>query len=226
MEEERAKAEGVAETIATAASSGQAESVYTQSAETMTIARAKQLFVQFRKSLEPDYASVMQLLRQTNTTSPIENSNYLHALSLADLMFCNTSRSLRMLTGSSTEALPNALYDSFAQMISRIKENRGSAKVIVVNGNSRDLTHFEQLQEEYKGTLEFAEGRAAPGARVTHFIVCDSDMVRDEDYHPDLDENSSADLVTAKVYFANKAKADLLTRFFDRIWSALKGRSL
>ncbi len=194
----------------------------TSKGKPMTIGEAKRFFEQFRKSLEPDYASVMQVLRALSATAPIANSNYLHFLNLTDLMFRNTNRSLRMLTGNACEAVPSALYDSFKTMLSRIKENRGSAQVIVVNGNARSL---DQFQDEYKGTLFVTEGKTPPCARVTHFMVCDSDMVRDEEYHPELSDDTSADLVRAKIYFANSTKADSLTRVFDRVWSSLTAQA-
>jgi len=100
----------------------------------------------------------------------------------------------------------------------RIRKNNGKARIIVVNGTANEL---EPLKKKYAGTFEVALGTASKGSRVSHFIVCDSDMVREEEYHDVLTDESSADLIKAKVYCSNRVKADGLSLIFDGIWEKL-----
>jgi hypothetical protein len=184
----------------------------------MNIRQAKEFFQKYQNDLEPDYANLVRLFRKQGIDEAIPNSNYLHALGLIDGMFSETSRSLRMLTGNASEAVPSLLFGPFEKMLLRIKKNGGSAKVIVVDGSASGL---DPLKGKYPDTLDVALGTATKGSRISHFIVCDSDLVREEEYHVPLNDDSSADLIKAKVYCANKGKATALSLLFDGIWKKL-----
>lgn len=69
----------------------------------MTIADAIDLFQEYGDEFRPDAESLVRVLRRANVSQPLENSNYLHALELTDLMMRNSHRSFDMVTGSAVD---------------------------------------------------------------------------------------------------------------------------
>lgn len=185
----------------------------------MKISDAKNVFHLFGPSLQQDFEDLARLFRTHGIGLPIANSNYLHALSTIALMFRHTDHSLQMVTGSAREGLPQCLHPIFRNMLSRIKKNDGKARVVVVDTDADDL---ESLAKDFPDTLHVARGRIPPGARLTHFIVCDDDMVRDEKYHPKLEDDSDANVIKADVYFSNPDVASMLSRKFEAIWDVVR----
>lgn len=185
----------------------------------MTIGDAKRVFQEYGPELQHDFEGLVQLFRAHGIALPISNSNYLHALSMTDLMFRHTDRSLRMVTGNATEGLPQCLQTTFRRMLQRIRGNGGKARMVVIDS---DTAALEPLRQEFSGTFELARARPRQRARVTHFIVCDDDMVRDEQYHDTLGDDTDANTIKAHVYFANPEMASTFGANFDAIWDAVR----
>lgn len=187
----------------------------------MKIKDAKELFASYRKAFQPDYEALVKLFRLHGIPFPVDNSNYLHALSFTDLMFHHTDSSLRMLTGSLTGGVPDCLRDSFEEMLARINKRGGAARIIEVDG---DRPYSQVSDSETRGRLQVLRGVPSEGARLAHFIVCDNDMVREEEPHAKLTDDSDANEVKAKVYFSNKTKAVTFSARFDAMWRKLSAR--
>jgi len=189
-----------------------------EKARPMTIGVCKKLFEQYSDGFLPDQENLVQLFRRHRLDHAIHNENYLHALSLTDLMFQHTKYSFCMLTGSAGDGFLACLRDSFVAMLRRIRNSKGEARVIVVNGST---TEFQPFLDEFPDTLTVIQAESASGAQIAHFIVGDDDMVRDEEIHSPLTKNSNANEIKADVYFANKIEADMFSRKFDIYWNGL-----
>jgi len=186
----------------------------------MNIDDATRLYKEFGQSLNPDFESLAGMFRQLSIEAPLSNSNYLHALSLTDLLFKHTDTSLSMVTGGTGDGFIGTLKGSFCAMLKRIKARKGKARVIVLDGETKLLREWEQ--GEFAGTLEIAVATVRPNAEVRHFIVGDDDMVRDEEPHDALTGASDANKVRANVYFKNKAIARVFSSRFEAMWDAVK----
>ncbi len=179
---------------------------------------AKDFFANYQRDLVPDYTNLIRLFRKRRIDEPIPNSNYIHGLGLIAGMFSETRQTLRMLTGNSCEAVPELLFGSFEELLGRLKRSGGAARVIVIDGECSELT---PLLNRYPDTLQVAFGEMTEGSRLGHFIVCDDDMVREEEYHERLSNESPADMVKASVYCANRGRAKAAAKSFDGIWDKL-----
>ncbi len=185
----------------------------------MTVADAQRIFSQYTNDFLEEQEHFVDLLRKNHIEQAISNSNYLHALTLTDLMFRHTDRSFRMLTGFEGDGFLKCLCKSFKSMLTRIQERGGKARIILVDGDATDL---QSIREEFKDTLEVVE--AVPSnseSSIAHFLVCDTDMVRDEKPHKKLAEGGNANQIHAEVYFANRFKGGTFSRKFDLIWEKL-----
>lgn len=184
----------------------------------MKIAQAKSLYEEFGDDFRQDMDSLVRLFRENGVEGALDNGNYLHALSLTDLMFRHTDQSLRMLTGNAGDGFLTCLSHSFVSMLQRIKDRGGKAKIVFLNSDPFG-EEFRKIQDKFQGTLEVIRA-TAPGA-LEHYIVCDDDMVRDEEKHGELSECSSASEIKAKVYFRNKTMAKVFSLKFNQLWNKL-----
>lgn len=94
------------------------------------------------------------------------------------------------------------------------------------NGNVDDSVNccrLQRLKAAFPDNLEFALGKVAAEDEkdFNHFIVCDHDMVRDEEYHGDVDADSPASKIKAEVCFWEPHKAKAFDSRFDSFWSAV-----
>lgn len=185
----------------------------------MDIQKAKEIYGEYTSDILSDVRSIVDLIRNSNISEPLSNSNYLHALAYTDLMLAHTQNRFQMLTGCAGGGFLHCLCESFAKMLARLKKNGGTARVILVNSDSRGP--LDKLASKFPGTLQFIEATAPEEARITHFIVGDEDMARDEEYHSKFADHESAELIKAKVYFRNNAQAFALNRRFDAMWKHL-----
>lgn len=188
----------------------------------MNIEQARDVYQKFGSALNPDFEEWAKVFRRLAIEEPISNSNFLHALSLTDLMFCHTSRSLDMVTGDLGDGFVQCLQASFTKMLDRIRAAGGKARIIVIDGDAKLLR--QMASGVYRGVLEVAEATLRPDAVVRHFIVGDDDMVRDEEPHAPLTNTTDANVVRADVYFHNKSMARVFSSRFGAMWSALSGK--
>ena len=192
-----------------------------EKARPMTIGVCQGLFKKYSDEFLPDHEDLVRLFRRHRLDHAIHNENYLHALSLTDLLFQHTNRSFRMLTGSAGDGFLTCLRDSFVAMLRRLRNSKNKARVIVVNDSTAKPQPFLGEFDEFKDTLTVIQAESTSDARIAHFIVGDDDMVRDEAIHSPLTKDSNANEIKADVYFANKIEADIFSRKFDIYWNGL-----
>lgn len=197
----------------------------------LTISQAQQFYDEHGSELLSDYRSIVEVIRRHRIESPLDNSNYLHALLLTQLMLEHTSHQFRMLTGGMLDGFVGTLRTSFRQMLERIRDNSepSHARVLVIVDGEESASEQEQsascealreLYAEFPCTLEIQKIRLQPGTSLSHFIVGDHDMVRDEQPHQPLDPRSDSSLVRADVSFYSPTKARLFMSRFDTFWEA------
>lgn len=189
----------------------------------MNIKEAKDVYSKHGASLHPDYEALSTVFRQLDIEAPISNSNFLHALSLTHLMFHHADRRLEMVTGGCGDGFIQCLKQSFLSMLDKIRASGGTARIIVIDGDCSQLNTW--AAGAYKDVLQIVRASAKPGVRIAHFIVCDDDMVRDEEPHGPLTDTTDANQVKAQVYFHNHSKARIFSSRFSAMWNALGGNS-
>ncbi|EMI40550.1 hypothetical protein [Rhodopirellula sp. SWK7] len=191
----------------------------------LTITEAAQFFDNHSEELLKDYRSIKDLLRNAEITKPVANSNYLHALMLTDLMIEETGHQFRMLTGGAICGFLKTLEDSFTEMLDRFTSSRkrgGSsfARILVVDG-SDEHGLLEGLKTRFPEVVDYRFATAPKDAKFKHFIVGDEDMVRDEDFHAPIMQDSPADMIKAEVSFFDPSKAKVFASRFDTFWTAV-----
>jgi len=100
----------------------------------MNIRQAKEVYLKHGISLYPDYEALSSVFRKLDIEEPISNSNFLHALSLTDIMFRHADKNLVMVTGGCGDGFIQCLEKSFLAMLGKIRDTGGAARVIVING--------------------------------------------------------------------------------------------
>lgn len=187
-----------------------------------TIQEAKELYKKLRaQAINIDLRLLLEDLQKTGFEGEIRNHDYLDALFLTELMFGSTKRTTRILSGTSADGFIEVLKESFEEALKRIRANRGFARIILLSEKFPSL--LRQLTDKYKDVLQVTLAKAPEN--VSHFIACDSRMLRMEDPHEELTPNTPPDAVSARVYFNNKTETKLTEDRFDNIWSYLKGLS-
>ncbi len=187
----------------------------------MTIEEATKHYIDEGEAIYSDDASMVSMIQSTGCEGALKNSNYVHALRLTGLMYDATNTSIRIVTGAGCDGFIKTLRDKFIAMLTRLKENRGMARVIIVDTKEEEVDLLKQFEQQFQGTIEVKHGKSAPDAKVEHRIVCDGRMLRKEEYHAPVNKKTKASDIKAKVYFHNKSKAASAEDNFDIIWKKL-----
>lgn len=182
----------------------------------MTVAEAKKRFRESREQTS-GFRKLTQLLIHSRFTEPFYNDSYLDALVLTEAMFEASNESICILCGKAGDGFISDLAPVFEAALERIKMSGGLVRVILLdNGHAKTLT---ALMERFPETLRIAS--ASSTKEINHFIVCDGRMLRIEEIHAPLTEQSRADEVKARVYFNNPSRANMMTATFNTIWNVI-----
>ena len=155
---------------------------------------------------------------------PLNNDSYADALFLTDIMLQKTFHNLDVLTGRCVGQFFSVLKDSFVEALKRIKNLGGRARFILVDTDSVMPAVFEELRNEgYPILVTFA--KTVGDAKVSHYIIADEKMLRDEEYHGEISEESAASDIRAKVYLNSPIYARAKQVRFDSVWDKLNPRT-
>lgn len=172
------------------------------------------------KSIGKDYRDLVDIVRNEEAHDvEIPNSDYSHALYLADLMFQDTSKSIRMLNGMGAGVYClDVLKNSFIGAVERIKKSEGFLRAIFV-GESDAPEIVVNLHKKFGGTAQFVT--ATSPKPIKHFIICDDYMLRLEELHDPITPDTPSDKINASVYLNSPPRAKEKAREFDEIWDYL-----
>jgi hypothetical protein len=163
------------------------------------------------------YRSLITLLIDAGFSQPFKNDSYYDALVLTEAMLNRSNHRIKLLTGPACDGFYSALSVHFMNALQRIHNAGGEVKMIILG------TCFPpalgELVKKFPGTFQIA--LAKPLTKLRHFIVCDSKIVRVEEYHEELSANSGAHEIKADVNFNNPSQGKMLETYFDSIWSAV-----
>lgn len=184
----------------------------------MTILDAVTLYHNYGAQLHGFYDDMYEHLIANRSGAMIPNSDYLHALQLTSLMLRKAKNNFCMLAGGCTDDFIKLLEEDFCGMLKRFRaENKEPARLIVVNARV-EMPTLRKLSTGFPTTLKVVWAHAKQEAKVSHYIVADN-MVRVEQPHPQLTNESPADVIKAEVYFDDKPRAD----FFREQFGSLEG---
>jgi len=191
----------------------------------MNIGEAKRYFKTRQDAAIDELDNLVKVWREYGVKDPWPNSTFSHALGLTGVMLRHTDISYRMLTSGAGDGFISSLSDKFTLMLKRLQENGGFAKIIIVDGPTNNVC-LEELEKNFQDVLSVKRGTVKRGTagdnQIAHYIVCDNDMVRDEESHGDLTDETSESDVKADVYFNNTSMATLFASRFDSLWDRLK----
>lgn len=173
-------------------------------------------------SIYKGYRDVIKSLAKNGYKQPIRNDSYADALFLTDIMLEHTESEFRMLGGSACGGFLSALKQQFRDMLQRLTAVGGKARVIILrNENQPSIvpSELKELASEFS-VLEFASG--VTSAPQKHYIVSDARMLRIEEEHPPLTDETDAGAVKAQVYFNNPVRGVVAQSDFDRVWNVLR----
>lgn len=203
---------GVAENLGT----DEAKGIVRMSPNVITIEQAIEQFAEQPPEVYADDTELAKWIRRERSPVKIPNSNYLHGIGLCDAMFKNALKSCRILAGGGEYSFTTYLQTTFRAMLDRFKHNNGEAKIIVLGGKTDLMMEFES---EFPEVFQVATATATRPLK--HFIVCDDDMVRDEEEHEAIKADTPIDAIRADVYFSNPSMASDFIAIFDAYWNKL-----
>ena len=156
----------------------------------------------------------------TEVNEPLNNDSYADALFLTDIMLQKTNRSLCVLTGNCVGQFLSVLNDSLIGALKRIKNLKGKARFILVDTDGKVPEFLKTLKAAgYPISVTFA--KAVNNAKVSHYIIADGKMLRDEKYHEELTDESAASDIRASVYLNSPVHAQSKQVRFDSVWEQL-----
>lgn len=171
------------------------------------------------KSVDKDYRDIVEVIRRLRLDLEIPNSDFSHALYLAELMFQGTSKNIRMLNGMSIECdWLDVLKGSLNGAVTRMKNSGGFLKAIFV-GEGGAPQFIEDLHQKFSDTVQFITATAVKP--IKHFIICDDKMFRDEEIHKPITPDMNSNEIKAKVYLNNRLETRIAIEKFDSIWNSL-----
>lgn len=168
--------------------------------------------------IHPGYRTLIESLLKSGFEGPIPNKSYLDALFLTEFMFNQVERSFMMLSGAGADGFLSTLRDPFEEMLSRLAVSGGEARVIVLSESLP--TCLQEMELRHGNILKFVLARALSGP-IAHFFVCDSRMVRREDIHEPISDDTPITAITATVYLNNKVEAKRAEDLFTALWNRL-----
>lgn len=182
----------------------------------MKIAHAQKLFKELGEFIRNDTSDIANKVG----TSRLDNDTYFHALEYTDLMFYRTLSSIRIFSGGDADGFIATLRKTFERALIKIKNAKGFARIILVNNNIPPV--LQELQKDHPGVLEIIPVQVEEGVDLSHYIVCDANMLRDEKLHKELTPDTDIKEIKAAVYFDNKARAQNFAEKFDDLWKSLE----
>ncbi len=181
----------------------------------MDIQTAQQLYSKIGEFIRSDTGNIADLMG----SSCLTNDTYFNALEYTDLMFYRTLSNIRMFSGSDGDGFLSTLLNTFKRALVKIKEAKGFARIILVG----DVIPppLAEIKQDHSDVLEIIPVQIKEGVNLSHYIVCDENMLRDELVHKELTPKTDINEIKASVYFDNDIKAKGFIERFDGLWKSL-----
>ncbi len=181
----------------------------------MDIQNAQRVYGEIGEFIRGDISNIANKMG----SSGLANDTYFNALEYTDLMFYRTLSNIRMFSGGDGDGFLSTLHNSFERALAKIKEAKGFARIILINDEIPPA--LKQIQQTHPDTLEIVPVRVESGVDLSHYIVCDDNMLRDEKLHDILTPDTDIREIKASVYFNNDTKSQAFIERFDNMWKSL-----
>ena len=174
------------------------------------------------KNTTPPLSEIISALIERGYDQPFQNDSYLDALCLTHVMVNRTFSSMRVLTGGGgSVGFWKTLTTPFKDAACRLEKLNGSIQFIVLNPKAECQAAFDEIKSEHPKVFDFVLANSTNS--ISHFMVCDSRMVRLEQPHDPIVETSPADCIKAQVTFKSPGLAERYEGLFTSLWQRLKG---
>ena len=192
---------------------------------TMTIKEAQDAFKRAKNdhSLDIRFDLVKMAIEQ-NHYHVFQNHSYYDALLLTMAMINHAQKSFFMFIGDGVENFIQQIETDFRAMLHRFRDNDGTAKIIVLSTEKKNLPSFDTMEREYAGAFTYRATtiQKENATDYRHFTIADGKMYRIEEPHEIITENSNADSIQAEVAFDNVYVVEYLKKVFDSYWKELE----
>ena len=181
----------------------------------MNIREAQDLYSQLGEFIRGDTSNIAKGIG----SSCLNNDTYFNALEYTDLMFYQTLSDIRMFSGGDGDGFLSTLRSTFERALAKIDAAKGFARIILI---SNAIPPFlKEIQADHPKALEIIPVQVKDNVDLSHYIVCDDNMLRDEKPHSNLTPETDIGEIRASVYFDNKVKAKSFIEKFDELWRFL-----
>lgn len=169
---------------------------------------------------QPPFEDLLRQLIDSGYSENFENDSYFDALWLTHHMLKRSHRQISMLTGSAGDGFYSTLAAPFEDAMQRIQATNGKVRMVILNQKGDVPSFLSEMKRKFAGAFDYVLAQTT--APIGHFIVCDSRMVRIEEPHDDITQDSPASLIKAKVNFNAPTQAAIKESFFNTVWQRLK----
>ena len=181
----------------------------------MDIKNAQRVYGEIGEFIRGDISNIANKMG----SSGLANDTYFNALEYTDLMFYRTLSNIRMFSGGDGDGFLSTLYSSFERALAKIKKAKGFARIILISNEIQPA--LKEIQGRHADVLEIIPAKVKEGVELSHYIVCDDNMLRDEQLHDILTPETDIREIKASVYFDNEAKSKNFAEKFDDLWKSL-----
>ncbi|PTX95087.1 hypothetical protein DB345_12380 [Spartobacteria bacterium LR76] len=171
----------------------------------------------------PPFHELVAALIDRGYDQDFKNDSFFDALCLTHTMLLTSLTSVKILTGSGGNFW-SALDRPFAAAAENLRKTGGKIQMIVINATPDCAKALASMKSRFGEVFEYVLAKSA--SNISHFIVCDSRMIRIEEPHPPIDLDSSADVIKAKVNFRAPLIAKQQEKLFDSVWGRLQSSEL
>lgn len=188
----------------------------------MTIRDAIDEYVEAcEKNSHPPLSELISALIERGYEKSFSNDSYLDALCLTHVMVERTVSTMRVLTGGGgSVGFWKTLAKPFNEAAARLAKIGGCIQFIVINPIAECGEVFAEIKKKYPGVFDFVLANSA--TPISHFMICDSRMVRVEEPHEPITLNNPADCIKATVTFKSAELAERYENLFSSLWDRLK----
>lgn len=171
------------------------------------------------ETLDQEYVEIVERAAKEELDLDIPNSTLDHATFLTRLLLNKASKTVRILTGSLSEAL----YDDRIKEIFTSMLKRGVDVKLIIWHKTEPNTFLDSIGSDLQSKIKVkrAELEYEDANYVKHFLVVDNRSYRLEEKHGPQENQLANFTVKGIVNFNNTKVAETLLSVFDDVWSRL-----
>lgn len=167
----------------------------------------------------PPFYDIVTALIERGYGEDFSNDSFFDALCLTHTMLMTSYSDVRILTGGGGSSFWKTLEKPFSFAVENLQKTGGKIRMIVLDPSTPCREVLAELKKLFGDSFEYV--MATTKEKINHFVVCDSRMIRIEEPHTPITDESPDTLIKAKVNFRAPEQAKRQERLFDSFWEQL-----